>query len=68
MSFHFDYIQDKVEFFEGVSLRDIERKINEQIHHNRAILLEVHHVAHQMHVAEDGKRYYSAVVHFKQKR
>ena len=68
MNFTFDLIEDKVEFFEASDLQTLEKKINEQIEHNKAILLEVHHVSHQMYVAENGQRYYSAVVHFKAKR
>ncbi|WP_027407894.1 YrzA family protein [Anoxybacteroides tepidamans] len=68
MNISFDLIQDKVEFFEATDLATLEKKINEQIEHNKAILLEVHHVSHQMHVAENGQRFYSAVVHFKAKK
>lgn len=46
----------------------LKKKINEQIEHNKALLLSVHHVSHQMHVMENGKRFYSAVVHFKAKK
>lgn len=63
-----DLIEDKVEFFEADDLRTLEKKINEQIEHNKALLLSVHHVSHQMHVMENGKRFYSAVVHFKAKK
>jgi len=68
VNFTFDLIEDKVEFFEASDLQTLEKKINEQIEHNKAILLEVHHVSHQMYVAESGQRYYNAVVHFKAKR
>ncbi|MBB5324854.1 hypothetical protein HNQ34_001952 [Anoxybacillus tepidamans] len=64
----FDLIQDKVEFFEAADLKTLEKKINEQIEQNKALMLEVHHVSHQMHVTENGQRFYSAVVHFKAKK
>jgi hypothetical protein len=68
LNLSFDLIEDKIEFFEADDLKTLEKKINEQIEHNKAILLEVHHVSHQMHVAENGQRFYSAVVHFKAKK
>ncbi|MTH52515.1 DUF2536 family protein [Bacillus mangrovi] len=67
MDFKLDYLKDKVEFFENTSLKELEAKISEQIDHNKAIMMEVHSVSHQMHVMEDGRRFYSAVVHFKAK-
>lgn len=63
--FKLDFIKDKVEFFEAESIKELEKKINEQIEVNKAILLELHSVAHQMHVTEHGRRFYSAAVHFK---
>ncbi|MBE4908072.1 YrzA family protein [Bacillus luteolus] len=68
MEFRLDFIQDKVEFFESYDLVTLEKNINEKIEHNKAILLEVHHVSHQMYVDEDGRRYFTAVVHFKAKK
>lgn len=68
MEFHFDLIEDKVEFFEAPDLPSLERKITKQIEINKAIMLSVHHVSHQMHVDEKGRLFYSAVVHFKAKR
>ncbi|KKI88531.1 hypothetical protein WQ54_30505 [Bacillus sp. SA1-12] len=65
MSFQLDLIKDKIEFFEAPSIKELEKKITEQITHNQAILLTVHSVSHQMHVTEEGNRFYSAVVHFK---
>ncbi|MBS2969787.1 DUF2536 family protein [Metabacillus sp. KIGAM252] len=65
MNFQLDYLKDKVEFFEAASIKELEKRIAEQIDHNKAILMEVHSVSHQMHVLEDGRRFYSAVVHFK---
>lgn len=67
MNFQFDLIKDKVEFFEATDIKTLEKKINEQIEINKAILLTVHSVSHQMHVDENGRTFYSAVVHFKVK-
>ena len=68
MNFQLDIIEDKVELFEANDLKSLEKKINDQIEVNRSILLSVHSVSHQIHVDEDGKRYYTAVVHFKAKK
>ncbi|WP_102345476.1 YrzA family protein [Bacillus sp. Marseille-P3661] len=69
MEFKIEVIEDKVEFFEAFDLKTLEKKINEQIEHNRAILLQVHAVQHQSHIdVESGKTYYTAVVHFKLKK
>lgn len=67
MELQFDLIQDKVEFFEAMEIKTLEKKINEQIENNRALLLQVHSVSHQMHVDDNGRALYSAVVHFKMK-
>ncbi|MEH6941919.1 YrzA family protein [Bacillus sp. JJ722] len=68
MNISFDLIEDKVEFFEATSLKDLEKQIQTQIDLNKSILLCVHSVSHQMYVSEDGRRLYSAVVHFKNKK
>jgi len=65
MDFQLDLIKDKIEFFEATSIKELEKNINEKIEQNQALLLSVQSVSHQMHVTEDGKRLYSAVVHFK---
>ncbi|WP_028391895.1 DUF2536 family protein [Bacillus cihuensis] len=67
MNFQLDFIQDKVEFFEADTIKNLEKQIQTQIEVNKAILLEVHSVSHQMHI-KDGHRFYSAVVHFKVKK
>ncbi|CAG9619415.1 YrzA family protein [Sutcliffiella rhizosphaerae] len=67
MNLDFTLIEDKIEFFEAPQLSLLEKKINEQIDHNRALMLGVHSVSHQMHMDEEGRKYYSAVVHFKLK-
>lgn len=67
MNFQFDMIEDKVEFFEANDLKTLERNISSQIDLNKAILLSVFSVTHQMYVDEKGRPYYTAVVHFKNK-
>lgn len=67
MNFQLDMIEDKVEFYEATDITTLEKKINEQIENNKALLLRIHSVSHQMHVDENGKTLYSAVVHFKSK-
>ena len=67
MNFQFELIEDKVEFFEANNLKTLQKKIEFQIDENRAILLSVHSVSHQMHVNDNGQTYFSAVVHFKKK-
>ncbi|MGJ9382879.1 MULTISPECIES: DUF2536 family protein [Salipaludibacillus] len=60
-------LRDKVEIFETSSLMDLERKIENKINENQAILLEVHHVSHQLAFNPiNGKKIYTATVHFKQ--
>jgi hypothetical protein len=68
MNFQLDLIQDKVEFYEAESIKVLEERVQAQIEVNKAIMLEVHSVSHQMHLTEEGRRFYSAVVHFKVKR
>lgn len=68
MKLQFDLIEDKIEFFEALDIKELEKKINEKIEYNKAIMLQVHSVSHQMHVDENGKNFYSAVVHFKLKK
>ena len=63
-----DLIDDKIEFFEAEGLKSLEEKIQARIEVNKAILLQVHTVSHQMYVSEEGRRFYSAVVHFKLKK
>ncbi|WP_210366934.1 DUF2536 family protein [Bacillus sp. REN3] len=68
MELHFDLIEDKIEFFEATDLKSLEKKISQQIEINKAIMLSVHHVSHQMHIDEKGRLFYSAMVHFKAKK
>jgi hypothetical protein len=68
LNFSIDLLEDKVEFFEATELKTLEKKIAVQIEVNKAILLQVHSVSHQMIVTENGHPYYTAVVHFKLKK
>jgi len=67
VNFQLDLIEDKIEFFEANNLKTLQKKIESQVDENRAILLGVHSVSHQMHVNENGQTYFTAVVHFKKK-
>jgi hypothetical protein len=68
MDFILDKIENKVEFFEAYDLKALERKIEEQIDNNKALLLTVHTIQHQVVFDPNaGKMLYSAVVHFKTK-
>lgn len=68
MQFSLEQIDDKIEFFEANDLVSLEKKIQEKIDHNRAILLEVHHVSHTVVLdPKTNKPYFSAVVHFKRR-
>ena len=69
MELKLERIEDKIEFFEANDLQTLEKKINEKIDQNQAILLEVHSVSHQSHFDhETGHKYFTAVVHFKAKK
>lgn len=68
MNIQLNLFDDKIEFYEATSLKSLEKKINEQIEHNRAIMLSVHSVSHQMYVDANGNKLYSAVVHYKRKQ
>lgn len=61
-----DKIENKIEFFEAYDLHTLEKKMEEQIQNNKALLLTVHSVQHQ--VTFDplrNKMLYTALVHFK---
>ncbi|HEO8419814.1 DUF2536 family protein [Niallia sp. FSL W8-0635] len=68
MNIQLEMIEDKVEFFEGDSIKTVEKKINEKIEVNKSILLSVHSVSHQVTILDNGRPYYTAVVHFKMKK
>jgi len=66
MIFQPNTLKDKVEMFEATSMQELENRISKKIDDNQAILLEVHHVSHQLTIdANTGKKHYTAVVHFK---
>ena len=68
MEFKLERIEDKIEIFEAYDSKTVERKIDEQIENNKALMLQVHSINH--HVVFDPERkkmLYSAVVHFKAK-
>ncbi|WP_349407961.1 DUF2536 family protein [Pseudalkalibacillus sp. SCS-8] len=68
MELHLDYIEDKVEFYEATEMGKLEAIVQEKIEQNKALLLRVHHVSHQVSIdPSSGKRLYSAVVHFRYK-
>jgi hypothetical protein len=65
MEITLDIIKDKVECLQAYDFRELERAIEERIGMNKALLLRVKHVQHQ--VTFDplrNKMLYSAVVHF----
>jgi hypothetical protein len=66
MSFMLDKIENKIEFFEASDLITLEKKINEQIHNNKALLLDVFFISHDVVFNPiHNKMLYSAIVHFK---
>lgn len=63
-----DQIESQIEFFEAYDLRTLEKKINEQIENNKALLLDVFTIQHQVTFDPlHNKMLYTAVVHFKGK-
>ncbi|MHA7583401.1 hypothetical protein B2I21_29970 [Chryseobacterium mucoviscidosis] len=65
MEITLDIIKDKVECLQAYDFRELERAIEERIGMNKALLLRVKQVQHQ--VTFDplrNKMLYSAVVHF----
>ena len=68
MEFSLDLIEDKIEIFEASSPKALEKQIEEQIDHNRAIMLSVNTVSYQIYTSPEGKPVYSAAVHFKLKK
>lgn len=68
MDFRLDRIENKIEFFEAYDLKTLERKIEEQIDNNKALLLDVYQIDHNVVFDPNrGSMLYSAVVHFKAK-
>ncbi|MDQ6419007.1 DUF2536 family protein [Paenibacillus sp. LHD-117] len=69
MDFKLDLIETKVEFFEAADLKSLEAQIERAIEINKALMLDVHAVSHQVAAnPRTEKLQYSAVVHFKIKR
>jgi hypothetical protein len=68
LDFILETIETKIEFFEAYDLKTLERKIEEQINNNKALLLNVHAVQHQVTFDPNaGKMLYTASVHFRVK-
>ncbi|MCR8655971.1 YrzA family protein [Paenibacillus endoradicis] len=69
MDFRLDLLDTKIEFFEALSLKELENAIAQQIDNNKALMLEPHSISHHVtfHPIRE-KMLYSAVVHFKIKR
>ncbi len=69
MDFTLDRIENKIELLEARDMATLERRIADQIDMNKALLLDVHAVSHQ--VVFDPKRevmLYTAMIHFKAKK
>lgn len=68
MEFILDKIETKVEFFEAYDLKTLERQIEQQIDMNKALMLSVHSVQHQVTFNPvTNKMLYTALVHFTMK-
>jgi hypothetical protein len=66
MEFILDKIETKIELFEAYDMKTLERKLEDQINNNKALLLEVHSVQHQVTFDPNLNRMlYTALVHFK---
>lgn len=65
MNLQLQSIDDKIEFFEATSLQALEKKIEEQIINNQALLLRVKSVSHSVYLhPQTSQPMYTAVVHF----
>ncbi|GAB2697137.1 DUF2536 family protein [Paenibacillus thermoaerophilus] len=68
MSLIVERLETKIEFFEAHDIHTLEQKIDEQIQNNKALLLDVHAVQHQVAFNPVTNRmHYTAVVHFRAK-
>jgi hypothetical protein len=68
VDFILDKMESKIEFFEAYDLKTLERKLEEQINNNKALLLEVHSIQHQVTFDPNhNKMLYTALIHFKTK-
>ncbi|MHA6484770.1 DUF2536 family protein [Paenibacillus sp. strain BS8-2] len=69
MDFKLDLLDTKIEFYEAKDLNTLETLIEQAIDINKALMLDVHAVSHQVIFnPRTEKPHYSAVVHFKLKR
>ncbi|QNK54460.1 DUF2536 family protein [Paenibacillus sp. PAMC21692] len=69
MDFKLDLLDSKVELYEADDLKSLEGQIERAIDINKALMLDVHSVSHQVVFNPCTERLlYSAVVHFKLKR
>ncbi|MCG7377958.1 YrzA family protein [Paenibacillus sp. ACRSA] len=65
MEISLDMIKDKVECVQAYDLNELERAIEDRIGINKALMLRVKHVQHQVTYHPIlNKMLYSAVVHF----
>ncbi|WP_145052968.1 DUF2536 family protein [Paenibacillus xylanexedens] len=65
MEISLDMIKDKVECLQAYDLNELERKIEDRIGINKALMLRVKQVQHQVTYHPIlNKMLYSAVVHF----
>lgn len=68
MDFILDRIENKIEFFQAYDLKTLEKNINDQVDNNKALMLDVYAIQHNIVFDPNaGKMLYSAVVHFKVK-
>lgn len=66
MSFNLSLIEHKIECFEAYNFKELERKIDQQIENNKALLLEPVTIQHQtLYHPELQKIVYTAIIHFK---
>ncbi|OUS76801.1 hypothetical protein B1748_09430 [Paenibacillus sp. MY03] len=69
MDFKLDLLDSKVELYEADDLKSLEGQIERAIDINKALMLDVYSVSHQVVFNPRTERLlYSAVVHFKLKR
>ncbi|MCR8635670.1 MULTISPECIES: YrzA family protein [Paenibacillus] len=68
MEFILDKMETKIEFFEAYDLKTLERKMEEQINMNKALMLDVYSVQHNVTFDPNrNKMLYTALVHYKVK-
>ncbi|WP_409345709.1 DUF2536 family protein [Paenibacillus sp. MBLB4367] len=68
MDFILDKLETKIELFEAYDLTTLERRIEERIDINKALMLDVHAIQHNVTFNPvHNKMLYTASVHFKAK-